>query len=232
MAEFLPPQLVKDSRMMYFGWVPADPEAVKELVPQELKPLPNRQVFMNQYQVDREEDTSHFGIYSLTYLGVDVMNLDANEAVPARWWTHYINSSPDMNRYAAKTGVPVSDGETILEEKGGTLFATTLQNGREIIRTSVTYNGPSEDYVRAHLRYITRVGDILYSGRYPAIGRCAADLQFKSLEFLDSSHSVYALRPADPLEITWGFYFITAAFAYPGGFEPLTQQEIRDAMLK
>jgi hypothetical protein len=70
----------------------------------------------------------------------------------------------------------------------------------------------------------------LYSGRYPAIGRCARDLKITKLEFLDSSHDVYALRPKDPLEVVWGFYFTKPAFCYPGGFEPLTCEELGNAL--
>jgi hypothetical protein len=93
--------------MLYFGWVPADPDAVRRLLPRELRARPNRQVFMNQYEVDREEQMSHFGPYTLTYLGPDVRGLDVSEVVPARWWTHYWTSSPAMSEYAAKTGAPV-----------------------------------------------------------------------------------------------------------------------------
>lgn len=69
MPELVAPQLVVNSRMIYFGWVPADPGAVAALVPGGLKPMPNRQVFMNQYVVDQPEQTSGFGAYSLTYIG-------------------------------------------------------------------------------------------------------------------------------------------------------------------
>lgn len=44
METLQPPQLVVNSRMLYFGWVPADPKAAEEFVPTGLKPLPNRQV--------------------------------------------------------------------------------------------------------------------------------------------------------------------------------------------
>jgi hypothetical protein len=43
MADLLSPQLVIDSRMLYFGWVPADPDAVRRLLPRELRAQPNRQ---------------------------------------------------------------------------------------------------------------------------------------------------------------------------------------------
>lgn len=96
MTELAAPQLVVNSRMIYFGWVPADPDAVAALVPQGLEPAPNRQVFMNQYVVDDAVQTSGFGAYSLTYLGPDLSGVDAPDGVtpaaggrttstPARW---------------------------------------------------------------------------------------------------------------------------------------------------
>jgi len=231
MAKLLPPQLVIDSRMLYFGWVPADPDAVRRLLPRELRPQPNCQVFMNQYEVDRDEQTSHLGAYTLTYVGVDVRGLDVSEVVPARWWTHYWTSNPEMGEYAAKTGAPTRpEGHTVLELKNDVLVATTFDKGRAIIRTTATVGPEGDDYVRSHLRYITKVGSSVYSGRYPAIGRCARDLKFTKLEFLDNSHDVYALRPKDPLEVVWGFYFTKAAFCYPGGFEPLTSDELGSAL--
>jgi hypothetical protein len=42
------------------------------------------------------------------------------------------------------------------------------------------------------------------------------------MEFLDPEHPIYALRPADPLEVTWGFYSPNASFCYPGGEGPWT----------
>jgi len=230
MEKLQPPQLVVNSRMLYFGWVPADPKAAEELVPTGLRPLPNRQVFINQYQVDSDEQTSHFGAYSLTYLGLDVADLDIPGGVPARWWTHYINSSEQMNEFAKRVyGVPTSSGTTELELIGKKLVATTYQDERPVIRTTVE-TGPAGDlFVRAHLRYITKVGGEFVSGRYPAIGHCADPFKVTKLEFLDPSHSLYALRPKEPLEVTWGFYFHNAAFAYPGGLEPLTSEEIRRA---
>ena len=233
MSELLPPQLVIDSRMLYFGWIPADPEAVRRLLPQELQPKPNSQVFMNQYVVDRDEQTSHFGAYSLTYLGVDVSGLDVNELVPARWWTHYWTSSAAMTNYAAKSGAPAQPGgKTELELEDGKLVATTFDGGRPIIRTTALVGPESDEYVRSHLRYITRAEGKLHSGRYPAIGRCGRDLKITNLEFLDSSHPVYALRPRSPLEVVWGFYFTKAAFCYPGGFEVLSPAELESAAVE
>jgi hypothetical protein len=41
------------------------------------------------------------------------------------------------------------------------------------------------------------------------------------VDFLDETHAAYALRPADPLTITFGFYSPAISFCYPGGEGPL-----------
>jgi hypothetical protein len=66
------PQLVLHSRMIYTSWIPADPEACARLLPRALRPAPNRAVYMNHYVVDSAQQTTGFGAYSLTYLGLDV----------------------------------------------------------------------------------------------------------------------------------------------------------------
>ncbi len=113
------PQMVLNSRMLYFTWVPADPDAVAKLMPAGLSPVENRQVFMNQYVVDSERQTSGFAPYSLTYLGPDLAGHDTPDgAVSGRWWTHYFNSSAEMRSYASERGVPATPGTTTLEHDG------------------------------------------------------------------------------------------------------------------
>src|SRR5262245_59117345 len=130
-----PPQLVTNARMVYLVWVPIDPGAVADLVPAGLTPTENRAVFINQYVVGDGLDTSsagspeEWGAYSLTYLGADLIGLDANEETPGRWWTHYLNSSDNMIRYAAAHGVPAAAGRTTVELDDRTLVATTFADG-------------------------------------------------------------------------------------------------------
>ena len=57
MTDLVPPQLVIDSRMLYFGWIPEDKAAVRALLPAEFQPQENSQVFMNQYVVDDDNQT-------------------------------------------------------------------------------------------------------------------------------------------------------------------------------
>ena len=61
----------------------------------------------------------------------------------------------------------------------------------------------------------------LVSGRYPFVSDMAESFAVESVEFLDPSSDLYALRPADPLEVTFGFYSPAVSFCYPGGEGPL-----------
>ncbi|HET6691106.1 MAG TPA: acetoacetate decarboxylase family protein [Miltoncostaeaceae bacterium] len=216
------PQLVTNSRMLYFTWVPADPDAVRALVPSSLQLAENNQCFMNQYVVDSTDQTSGFEAYSLTYCGADLAGQDTPDgAVPGRWWTHYFNSNADMRAYAAQRGVPAGVGETTLEITDGVLTATTSADGTPVIRTTVTVGDEIAVVGRGQLRYITDVDGTLTSGLYPFVAGLVQPWEVTNLEFLEPDHPVSALRPADPLQVTWGFYSPNASFCYPGGEGPL-----------
>ena len=70
--ELLPPQLITNARMLYFCWVPADPATTAALLPAGLTPAQDKAIYINQYCVDTDAQTSHFGAYSLTYMGLDL----------------------------------------------------------------------------------------------------------------------------------------------------------------
>ncbi len=218
-----PAQLVTNSRMLYFTWVPADPDAVRALVPSNLQLADNNQCFINQYVVDTDEQTSGFEKYSLTYAGADLKGLDSPDgAIPGRFWTHYFNSNADMRAYAAKVGVPASAGETTLEIADGILTATTSSDGVAVIRSTVRVGDEIAVTGRGQLRYITELDGQQITGKLPVHRRLVQPLEVLKFEFLEPGHPVSALRPADPLEVTWGFYSPNASFAYPGGQEPLS----------
>ena len=221
------PQLITDARMLYLVWLPEDPAAAAALVPDELTAAEGSPVYINQYVVDDAGQTSNaaspdgFGAYSLTYLGVDLAGLDIEAGTPGRWWTHYLNSSPNMNRYAADRGVPVGSGRTTLELDGDTLVATTFGDDTPIIRTTARVTVGTPQRTTGQLRYITRVDGELVSGRYPFVGDFAETFEATSVEFLDPAHGVHALRPREPLTTTFGFYSPSISFCYPGGEGPL-----------
>ena len=223
-----PPQLIVDARMLYLVWVPADPAAAAALVPDGLQPAPRSPVFMNQYVVDDAQQTSSggssegFGAYSLTYLGVDLAELDTEDGTPGRWWTHYFDSSSNMIRYAAEHGVPAASGETELELDDGKLVVTTRLDGRDAIRTTARVDLGSTSRATGQLRYLTRLDGEFVSGRYPFVMDAADEFAVESVEFLDgATGSLGALAPADPLETTFGFYAPAISFCYPGGEGPL-----------
>lgn len=215
------PQLVTNSRMLYFTWVPADPDALRALVPDALQLADNSQCFINQYVVDSADQASGFDAYSLTYAGADLSGHNTPDGnVPGRWWTHYFNSNADMRAYASKRGVPAEEGETTLEITDGILTATTSVGGAPLIRTTVRVGEPAV-VGRGQLRYITEVDGTLTSGLYPFVAGLVDPWEVTSMEFLQPDHPVSALRPADPLQVTWGFYSPNASFCYPGGEGPL-----------
>jgi hypothetical protein len=213
--------------MLYAVWVPADPAAAAALVPGELTAQDGSPVFMNQYVVDDAGQTSNagstegFGAYSLTYLGVDLAGLDTEAGTPGRWWTHYFDSSENMIRYAGEQGVPAGSGRTTLELAGGKLVATTHLDGEPAIRTTARVDVGTPVHATGQLRYITRLEGELVSGRYPFVMDAAETFDVESVEFLRTSHGLDALRPAEPLEITFGFYSPSISFCYPGGQGPL-----------
>ncbi|MDC0717363.1 hypothetical protein [Nannocystis bainbridge] len=221
------PQLVVNSRMLYTSWIPADPGACRDLLPPALRPAPNGAVYMNQYVVDSAEQSVNFGAYTLTYLGLDLDSFAPDGVTPARFFTHYFNSSSIVRAYVSERGVPASPGSTELELHAHTLTATTSIAGKPLIRTRAKVSKKIGTTVAGHLKYVTRIGDRLVGGNYPYIGELVDEFVVQSIEFLDKTHPVYALRPASPLQVlpAASFYSPRDSFVYPGGVEDMGPAE-------
>lgn len=213
-----PPQLVVDSRMVLCRWLPADPVAAAATLPAGLRARSDGQVFMNQYVVDDETQTSGFGAYSLTYLGVSLDGLDAPDGItPGGWWTHFLTTSSVVGEYSAAVGAPVSPGSTTVEVRRDRLVAVTEVDGVPIIRTRARVGHISDGVRRGQHRYVTRRDGRLVSGLYPYIAEPVTPFEVESIEFLAPDHPAYLLRPANPLTIVSGFYTPRSSFVYPGG---------------
>jgi hypothetical protein len=126
-----------------------------------------------------------------------------------------------MREYAAERGVPASPGETALEIAGGLLTATTSADGVPLIRTRARVGDEVAVVGRGQLRYLTRTNGSFTSGLYPFNAGLVQPWEVLTFEFLEPGHPIWALRPADPLQVTWGFYSPNASFCYPGGEEPV-----------
>lgn len=212
------PQLVIDSRMIYSSWIPADPKAAAALLPGRLQPA--GPIYMNQYVVDSEVQTSGFGAYSLTYLGLDLAGLTAPDGVtPARFFTNYFNSSEIMREYVAERGVPASPGSTTVEVHGHELEAVTSVDGVPIIRTRAKVGKKIGVVARGHLTYVTQLEGKLIAGNYAYIGDLVDPFELQSVEFLAKDHPVWAIRPAQPLQVVTGSSWFAPrdSFVYPGG---------------
>jgi hypothetical protein len=125
-----------------------------------------------------------------------------------------------MREYVVERGVPATEGKTVLELEGGTLTATTSQDGVDLIR-SVAKVGAPGPVAGGQLRYLTDVDGTLTGGNYPFVSTLFDPFEVVSLEFLAPDHDVYTLRPASPLNVMWGFYSEDAGFCYPGGEGPV-----------
>ncbi|MEN3614071.1 hypothetical protein [Plantactinospora sp. ZYX-F-223] len=213
MSQPVPPQLVVHCRMLHFGWVPADPEAVAAMVPPGLRLPANRQVFLQQYVVDDAAQTSGLDSYSATGLGPD---LDLADSVRARWYAHHLSSSPLAQAQAAVRGVPAAAGRTTIEITGQALVAVTEADGVALIRTTARIGRNVTRVYRGHVRYLSRLGSQLTGATCPYVFEPVTPFEIESVEFLAPDHPVFALRPANPLELLWGFYSPRSSFALPG----------------
>jgi hypothetical protein len=220
MAELAAPQMVVNSRMLYTSWMPADPEAAAALLPAG-GPTPAGPVYMNQYVVDREEQTSGFGAYSLTYLGLDIAGMmDPQGVIPARYMLFYFNSSEIMREYAAREyDLPAVPGATSLEAGDGRVVATTSLDDTPVIRTEAGIGPGILMTFRGQLTYVRQMAGRFMAGNFPFIADLAEGFEVRSVEFLDPSHPVYALRPTNPLQgvVEGSFYSPDDSFVYPGG---------------
>ena len=225
MAPLAAPQMVVNSRMLYTSWMPADPEAAAALLP-EGAPAPAGPVYMNQYVVDRDEQTSGFGAYSLTYLGLDIAGMmDPQGVIPARYILFYFNSSEVMREYTVREyDLPAVPGATSLEVGDGRVTATTSLDGTPVIRTEAVIGPDILMTFCGQLTYVRQKAGRFMAGNFPFVADLADGFEVRSVEFLDPSHPVYALRPADPIQVVaeGSFYSPDDSFVYPGGVYELS----------
>ena len=218
-ASLAAPQMVINSRMLYTSWMPADPEAAGRLLPAGV-PMAGP-VYMNQYVVDRDEQTSGFGAYSLTYLGLDIADMTDPEGVlPGRYMLFYFNSSERMREYTTREyGLPAEPGGTVVEVSGGTVTATTTVGGADLIHCEAAIGDGIAMVARGQLTYVREHQGRLMAGNFPYIADMADGFEVRSIELLDADHPVYALRPADPLQVQTAVSFFSPddSFVYPGG---------------
>ena len=179
------PQLITAARMLYAVWLPADPAAAAALVPDELTAREGAPVFINQYVVDDAAQTSSAGApRGLRRVLADLPGRrprrSRHRGRARRGAGGRTTSTPRraMIAYALARGVPATSGRTELELSGGRLVATTWgEGGQELIRTTARVEIGTPFTGNGQLRYITRVGGELVSGRYPFVMQRRRDVR-------------------------------------------------------
>ncbi|MGI9538578.1 MAG: hypothetical protein ACR2N6_00340 [Miltoncostaeaceae bacterium] len=221
MSQLAAPQMVINSQMLYTSWTPADPAAAAALLPDGV-PMAGP-VYMNQYVVKTDDQTSGFGAYSLTYLGLDIEGMmDPEGVLPGRYMLFYFNSNEVMREYTIREyDLPAEPGETALDIDEYSVAATTTVGGSDLIRTEAAIGSGIAMVARGQLTYVREKGGKFMAGNFPYIADMADGFEVRSVDFRDQSHPCWALRPAEPLQIETAvsFYSPDDSFVYPGGVE-------------
>ncbi|WP_433528556.1 hypothetical protein ACQPYA_19625 [Micromonospora sp. CA-263727] len=217
MLDSAAPQLVIDSRMLCIGWLPADPDVAVASVPASLNPRSDRRVIFSQQVVDDEVQSPGFGAYDLTFLGIALTETDNVGGVSqSGWGTHCLISSRRLLGHARARGIPAMPGRTAIHEQHDKLVTETRLDGVPVIRTSCRIGNTPRAMQSGHHQHFVRRDGHTTSIVYTYMAELVAPFEIESVEFLEPEHPIYALRPANPLDIAWAFYSPRTAFAYPG----------------
>lgn len=210
------PQLIRGARMLIVGYE-ANPEALKAVLPEGLKPHPNNMVQMNMYEIEAS-NTSGFGAFSLTYLTVEVEGHDSLAAegtlpIPGRFFAYYWNSSPRVLAYAREAaGIPAMHGVRRAETVDGRLVSTLAVDGKDVITARATVTDTPAGTLGGHLNYYAHREFPRPEGGSAAISELielplpfVADLYEAkvddiSFDFPDG-HPAASLAPVSPLSI-------------------------------
>ena len=213
------PQLVTNAWMYIVGYE-ADPEALREVLPEGLEPHPNNRVVLNMYTVPDGTNTSGFGAYTLSYVTIEVKDhdsytKDAPAGFPGRYFAYYFNSSPVMRNFTKAAGIPAQSGFTTTTVKDGKLTATLDVEGKQYIVATADVGSESEGVVGGHLNYfgLLDMGQTQQVVKYPIpwVGY-PVKTENPTVKFeMPENHPLYKLKPK---KVDWAVW-IKGSFVYP-----------------
>jgi len=224
MVDLPGPQLVTGA-WMFIAAYKADPATLKALLPEGLEPNPAGQVVINMYTVPTAEQTSGLGVYTLTYLTVELKDQDSyvmnsDITYPGRYFIHYYNSSPKMRSFTKKVGIPAMEGMTTTVVENGKLTATLSIDGKPVIVSTADVGDTLGNFSGGHLNYfglITSEKDgktVNQVVKYPIPWNGGTvDLANPKIKFMaPEGHPLNKVKPtADP---TWAIW-TKGSFVYP-----------------
>ena len=212
------PQLVTGA-WMFIAAYKADPEVLKSMLPEGLKPHPNNHVVINMYTVPDKNQTSGFGAYTLTYLTVELEGndsyvMDADITYPGRYFVHYYNSSPKMREFTKAVGIPVQEGMTTTVVENGVLKTKLEIGGQSMIEATAQVGSELGGFGGGHLNYFGLLKDEGKVVKYPIPwnGGTVSMANPKITFTAPADHPINKLKPlADP---TWAIW-TKGSFVYP-----------------
>ncbi len=211
------PQLVTNA-WMFIAAYKAEPQALKEILPEGLDPHPNGHVVINMYTVPKALQTSGFGAYTLTYLTIEVEGhysyvMDRESGYPGRYFVYYFNSSDKMRKFAKRAGIPAESGETKTRVRGGKLKTTLKVDGEKFIKAEAKVVGKKlENPEGGHLNYFGMKNGEIVKYPIPYLGSTKAISNAKIEITAPEGHPLHKLKPiADP---TWAVW-MKGSFVYP-----------------
>ncbi len=217
MHDLTAPQMIVNSRMLAFGWVPDEPARVLSLIPEGLRSLPDRRVFAMQYVVDSAVQTSGLGAHSATIIGVELDRMSPDRLSPLRLWTHAIASTATVREQLAGLGLVVDAGLTTIALRNDSVVASTMVDGatEPVLRATCKIGLPTR-FEGGQQGHVVRVDGAVVEGVHPWIATLSERWELQSIEFLDPSHPIAPLQPGRTPRPTWGQYSPNTSFCLPG----------------
>ncbi len=210
-------QLIKDAQMMIIAYRPANADAVRDVLPDELEPHDEGYVLLNLWVAPHPGTSSGFGEYSqlsCSYIAPEVDGWDSVFPGDAgtghgRYFAHHWLGHDGMRAYAKEScGNVASVGYvTYTEPEPGRLIIELHADDRVLIRVHASVGMDKLDTVGGHLNYFTSRESASAGGteiarvRVPFIADILAS-QVDDIEWLfPADHPAAALAPASPIDI-------------------------------
>ena len=209
MPELLPPQLVVNCRMMFLSYLPGRAHGHRRRAAcrsRASRPWRAAPPSLVHYVVDRDEQTSGFGAYSLSYICFDVVGHDADAETPGALGSATTSSprpacatTPSSAASRRATGVttlafegrhPGCDGHRRRAAVDPLPRADDRRGRRDHRRSTDGAIGARRRVMR---------------NRHAVIMERAKEFEMQSISFLDSDHPIHPFRPREPLELVFGF---------------------------
>jgi hypothetical protein len=203
-------ELIKDARMMIIGYRPADPDVVRQILPEKLTPHPDGIVLLNLWTVEDPGLSSGLGTYgrlSCGYLapevqGYDTQTSDGSATGHGRYFAHHWLESDGMRAFARASCGNVADVGRVEqhEPEPGVLVAELFVDDEVVIRTTSRVGNEKLASVGGHLNYFTTLGESPGDGDLARVSvPYVADVMeahVESIEWLfDEDHPAAALAP-------------------------------------